>query len=84
METEQTSFADLASGPRRGEYPLPTDGHIERCRSCDAQIVWTHTPAGRAIPLSLATVQTRDGETYCLSHFTDCPHGRAWSRKGSS
>lgn len=65
---------------RRGEYALPA-GQVEACRSCGARIVWARTPAGRAIPLSLATVQRRDGVAYALPHFVDCPNAKEWSRK---
>lgn len=82
-EPKQHSFADLAApGPRRGELPIPAGGKLDHCKSCKAAIVWTHTEAGRATPLSLATAQTRDGTTYLLPHWTDCPDAKQWSRKG--
>jgi hypothetical protein len=81
-DLEQMSFADLApAGPRRSEYVIPDGGRLARCSSCNAQIVWTTTNDERPIPLSLATVQTRDGVRYALSHFTDCPDSEKWSRK---
>jgi hypothetical protein len=80
---QQESFADLAApGPRRGEMPMPEGARIDTCKSCNAQIVWAHTEGEKAIPLSLATSQQRDGVTYLLPHFVDCPHAREWSRKG--
>lgn len=83
MTEEQQSelFEDVPNAPRAGEYELPAAGKVERCRSCDAAIVWTRTPNGRATPLSLATVQTRGGVRYALSHFADCPHAKDWSKK---
>ena len=78
----QHSFLDEAApAGRTGEYALPIGGTIEACRSCGAQIVWTETAKGKAIPLSLATVERRDGVAYCLSHFVDCPEAKDWSRK---
>lgn len=78
---DQLNFLDQApQGERKGEYVLPP-GQVEACRSCGAQIVWAHTPNGRAIPLSLATVQRRDGIAYCLSHFVDCPEAKDWSKQ---
>jgi hypothetical protein len=68
-------------GPRKGEYALPEGARIEQCRSCGAQIVWARTEADRPIPLSLATVQTRDGQTWLLSHFSDCEHAKEWSKR---
>lgn len=80
--SDQLNFLDAADpAPRRGEYPLPPGARVESCRSCGARIVWLHTPAGRSLPLSLATVQTRGGVTYALAHFADCPDAKDWSRK---
>lgn len=67
--------------PRRGEHPLPEHGDVRTCASCGASIVWTTTAAGKRMPLSLATVATRGGVTYALSHFADCPEGKDWSKK---
>lgn len=74
-------FASVPNERRIGEYPIPKLGNIESCRSCGAQIVWTRTPNDRAVPLSLATVQTRDGIKYALSHFSNCPDAKGWSKK---
>ena len=75
--SEQLSFVEEAApAGRPHEYPIPTGAAIEHCRSCDAQIVWAQTPAGRAVPLALSTVQTRHGVQYAVSHFRDCPHAK--------
>lgn len=83
MSATQESFLDDAPPPagRKGEYELPAGADVEVCRSCGAQVVWGHTEKGKAIPLSLATIERHDGVAYCLSHFTDCPEARDWSRK---
>jgi len=79
---EQSSFLDQAAPAHRtGEYELPAGASVEACRSCGAQIVWAHTANYKAIPLSLATVQHRNGVAYCLSHFVDCPQANEWSNK---
>jgi hypothetical protein len=78
---EQAALPLDVPGPRRGEYPLPPGARIEKCKSCGAEIVWARTDAGRAIPLSLKTVQTRDGVAYLLSHFADCPEAKGWKRR---
>lgn len=79
---EQVSFlADAQPAGRPHEYPLPSNAHIEHCRSCGAQIVWGRTDLGKAVPLSLATVQTRDGTPYAVSHFRDCPDAGQWGTK---
>lgn len=62
------------------EYPLPPDAAPEPCRSCGAPIVWTQTPRGAALPLSVATRSVRDGHPVALSHFRDCPDAKAWGR----
>ena len=77
----QSALPFEVGGPRKGEYLLPEGATIERCKSCEAQIVWARTEADRPIPLSLATVQTRDGKKWLLSHFSDCPDSTGWSRK---
>ena len=45
--------------------------NIGQCRSCAAEVLWCHTPAGRKAPLN------RDG----TSHFSTCPAASQW-RKG--
>lgn len=81
MNEEQTDFlTGVQAAPRRGEYVIPDDARIEKCRSCQAQIVWIRTDKGRGMPLSLSTVQTRDGIRYALSHFRDCPDAKDWRR----
>lgn len=72
---------DLFSGQRAGEYAIPAGAAPSRCRSCDAHIVWARTEGGRSIPLSLATVEEREGVRYALAHFADCPHSKQWSKK---
>ena len=42
---------------RLGEYPIPGDAPVTRCKSCGAQIVWAKTGSGANIPLSLATLR---------------------------
>lgn len=80
-DLQQVSFEDQAiDAPRPHEYPVPKGGAIVHCHSCDAEIVWTTSPMGARIPLSIATVQTRDGVMYALSHFTDCPQASAWGK----
>ncbi len=70
-----------ASAPRSGEYPLPVESSSEACRSCGAAVVWATTTNGRAIPLSVATIQWRDGQRWALAHFSDCPEGKDWRRR---
>ena len=72
---------DLFTGQRAGEYPIPPGAAVVRCRSCGARIVWVRTEAGKAMPLSLATVETRDGVRYALTHFADCPDAKDWSKQ---
>lgn len=81
MPDKQLNFFDqVQPAQRKGEYELPIDAGIDSCKSCGAQIVWTRKPHGKPIPLSLATVQTRGGKKYCLSHFADCPDAKEWSQ----
>lgn len=63
-----------------GEYLLPANARVERCRSCGAGVVWTKTETGKAIPLSLALVEERGGQRVTKTHFVDCPESRQWRR----
>ena len=72
----------MFDGPQPGEYLIPDDEQPGRCRSCDAAIVWTRTPAGKPMSLDLGKVRIVDGKRYALSHFATCPHGREWRKLG--
>jgi len=72
---------DLFTGQRAGEYVIPNDGRTTMpCRSCGAEIIWTKTAAGKPIPLSVATIEERDGVRYALTHFADCKDAKEWRR----
>lgn len=68
-------------GARPSEYALPPTAATSRCGSCGAAMAWVKTPRGRAMPLSLATVEERAGVKYALPHFVDCPDAKEWSGK---
>jgi hypothetical protein len=68
-------------GARRGEYELPPNAIPRTCASCGAGMVWIRTAAGKALPLSVATIEERDGVQYALAHFSDCPQAKEWSKK---
>ena len=68
-------------GARKGEYQLPHDAIPVTCQSCGAGMVWISTAKGKAMPLSVATIEERDGAKYALSHFSDCPEAKEWSKK---
>jgi hypothetical protein len=65
---------DAPTGGPRGEVPRtgPNGERLMRCRSCSAWIYWAETPAGKRVPIALAT-----GE----SHFKDCPFASSHSRR---
>ena len=67
--------------PRRGEYPMPSDAPAVACKSCGKPIVWVRTTKGNPLPLSVATVEERNGQRFAVSHFADCPEGKEWSRR---
>jgi hypothetical protein len=69
-------------GARPGEYPLPANAFPAKCASCGMAIVFCRTAAGKQIPLSLATVEEREGIKYAVTHFADCPQAKEWSGKG--
>jgi hypothetical protein len=61
------------SHARLGEYSIPGDAQVTRCKSCGSQIVWAKTGTGANLPLSLATIRVgADGNRYALIHFSDC------------
>lgn len=68
-------------GARLNEYEVPNDAYQNECRSCQAPIVWTHTKRGASMPLSVATIETRDGIRYAMPHFVDCPEAKQWSKQ---
>ena len=68
-------------GARVGEYELPANAQIGTCHSCNASVAWVRTKNDKWTPLSLATVEERDGVRYALTHFSDCPEAKEWSRK---
>lgn len=68
-------------GARPNEYKLPPAAYTSRCGSCGAAMAWVKTKNGKAMPLSLATVEEREGVKYCLPHFADCPQAKEWSKK---
>jgi hypothetical protein len=80
MSKEALPERDLFGG-RPHEYALPADPYVARCGSCGAGMAWIKTPAGKAMPLSMATVEERDGVKYALPHFVDCPDAKDWSKK---
>lgn len=77
---EQLPDRDLFGG-RPHEYELPPNAHPTRCASCGAGMVFVRTPNGKMMPLSLATVEERDGIRYALPHFVDCPQAKDWSKR---
>ncbi len=68
-------------GARVGEYELPPHTQLGRCRSCQAPVIWTRTKKGRPIPLSVATIEKRDGVKYALPHFADCVNAKKWRKR---
>ncbi len=68
-------------GARNGEYVVPADAIPARCNSCGAGMVWVQTGNGKAMPLSVATIEERDGVQFALPHFVDCKDAKEWSKK---
>jgi hypothetical protein len=44
-------------------------------------MAFIRTANGKAMPLSLATIETRDGVRYALPHWVDCKHAAEWKGK---
>lgn len=68
--------------PRYWDVPDAPESH---CRSCGAAIIWITNPAkGTQIPLSVATITTDAlGQRVAVSHFTDCPQAKGWTKRGA-
>lgn len=80
-EHEELPQRDLF-GARPGEYMLPKVPLMPaRCQSCKAAIVFIRTRSGAMMPLSLSTVEERDGDQYAMPHWIDCPDSKEWSGK---
>lgn len=81
MATDTLPERDMF-GARPHEYALPAEPWLTKCQSCGAAMCFVKTPQGKAMPLSMATAETRDGVTYALPHFIDCPEANEWSGHG--
>lgn len=75
---DQLTLFDM---PLPGEYAVPESPRIESCRSCNAPIVWTQSPHGHALPLSIRRARLVHGQWYAPSHFSDCPDATQWSSR---
>jgi hypothetical protein len=60
------------------------------CKTCGAEIIWKHTPAGNAMPLEARPVTMAlmldDGETVEMvrvwqPHWDNCPHADKFRKK---
>lgn len=52
------------------------EARISRCRSCNAQIIWFKTPAGKNMPVNANSVERGDEVLDIkrhISHFATCP-----------
>lgn len=58
---------------------------LTRCRSCQAEIFWIQTEAGRMMPCDpqVLTVITEEGRSVKgrITHFATCPQSKEWSRR---
>ena len=81
LADQQAREATQEAPSRKGEYLVPEGKPVQTCDSCGAQIVWTRTRNKKPIPLSVATIERREGIAYALSHFADCPDAKGWSKK---
>ena len=69
-------------GARPHEYEVPEYvSHVVPCRSCGKPMIFIRTDAGKAMPLSAATIEMRDGKRFALPHWADCAQAKEWSKK---
>lgn len=78
---DQPLEADEHPTPRPNEYAIPDDATPTTCRSCGAGMVFIKTANGKALPLSVATIEIRDGVRWAIPHFADCPNSKEWSKR---
>lgn len=56
---------------------------ITRCKSCNAQIIWFKTTAGKNMPVDADTVEPDDDELDLerhVSHFATCRQADKWRK----
>jgi hypothetical protein len=64
-----------------------TESHelrIQRCRSCNAKIIWFKTESGKNMPVDADTVEAADDVLDLKrhkSHFATCPNANAHRRQ---
>lgn len=71
--------------PGVGAHSIGDSLRVVHCRSCNAEIVWLKTKAGKSMPVDAATVKPGDTEFEHgrhMSHFGTCPQAKRWSKKG--
>lgn len=68
-------------GARQRVFVRPADCWMGKCRSCGAPMAFVTTKQGKAMPLSLATIEEREGVRYALPHFIDCLDSKDWSKR---
>lgn len=68
-------------GGRVGEYAVPRMVYVSTCHACGADMVWIMAAKGARIPLSVATIETRDDQRYALPHCMDGPDAKEWRKK---
>ncbi|HEY1898611.1 MAG TPA: hypothetical protein VGG49_02350 [Steroidobacteraceae bacterium] len=67
------SFDDLEDD---GREEAAHERRIQRCRSCNAKIIWFKTAAGKNMPVDEGTVEAGEYELDLKkhrSHFSTCP-----------
>lgn len=67
--------------PRRGEIEVPPGARWRPCSTCGASMALVRSVKGAYIPVSMATIEQRDGKQYALAHFVDCPDASKHRRK---
>lgn len=62
------------------------DRRVQRCRSCNARIIWLKTKSGKNMPTDADTVSVGDTEfdpdSAHISHFATCPRADSHRKRG--
>lgn len=73
-----------------GAFSRERSDPVSECRSCQMEIVWLKTKAGKTMPVDASKEAVMRAEMGLLwesgvaglvSHFETCPQAKSWSRK---
>lgn len=68
---------------KRQDFEVPQGSIPEPCKACGAPLVFVlHPRTLNRMPLSMRTLEIREGKGFAESHFSDCPKPGRFRRRG--